>query len=166
MVRPSSQPEQRGKPKQRPFALLPKDPSLDIFRPETAPDRIQVTKERDLSRKKNYCKSEDVTDNGAKNRDIHVSGRITNDGLDTLHSAIETGEVYTLISSTWSGEVNLKMVEVEGPDGWWPKMNTMLWSYRMDLVSTGEDEDDGGSSSENGIISDGNTAQEPGIPGP
>lgn len=139
----------RGKPRQQPFAILADGSSA--FTPAIYPERIQVTKERDLNRSKNYCKGEDVADNGTKNREVHINGRMTRASLDDLNEVIDSGEEYTLVSATWSGQVLMDSLEIEGPDGWWPQQNTMLWSYRIDAVSTGMDESEGNS----GIISDG-----------
>lgn len=139
----------RGKPRQQPFAILAG--SSSAFTPAIYPDRIQVTKERDLNRSKNYCKGEDVSDNGAKNREIHINGRMTRNGIDDVNEIIDSGGTYTLVSATWSGEVLVSAVEIDGPDGWWPEQNTMLWTYRIDAVSTGIDE----SAGRDGVISDG-----------
>lgn len=141
----------RGKPRQQPFALL-RNGAWTEFTPELYPERVQVTKERNLNREQNYCKGEDVTDDGSKNRDIHVNGIVTRSGLDDVGEVADTGNEYTLVSATWSGEVLIESVEVEGPTGWWPQQNTMLWQYRIDAVSTGEDESD---EQDTGILDDG-----------
>jgi hypothetical protein len=153
MVSLDSDQGERGKPRQQPFAIT-RIGSDDGFAPELYPERVQVTKERKLDRQQNYCKNEDVTDNGSKNRDIHVSGILTRHQLDNINNIAETGDNYTFVSATWSGEVKIKSIEVEGPTGWWPQKNTMLWQYRIDAVSTGTDED-GKQKSEDGIISEG-----------
>lgn len=140
----------RGKPRQQPFALLHTGGG-SAFTPAIYPDRIQVTKERNLDRNQNYCKGEDVTDNGSKNRDIHINGRMTRHGVDNLNEIGDSGEEYMLVSATWSGEVLVASIEVEGPDGWWAAQNTMLWEYRIDVVSAHSEE----SMSTNGVISDG-----------
>jgi len=126
------------------------------FRPEFYPDRIQVTKERNLDRSDNFCKGEDVNDDGAKNRDIHVTGPMLKFGLDEAHELADSGAKHTLVSATWSGDVYVKAIEVEGPTGWYPPANSMIWEYRMDFVA------DGGVASEieDGIVSRGNTSDE------
>lgn len=143
----------RGKPRQQPFALRPVGGGIS-FAPELFPQRIQVTKERDLNREKDYCKNEDVTDNGSKNRDIHIAGLLTRRMLPNLNTVADSGEEHTLVTATWSGEVLVDTVEVEGPTGWWPEKDTMFWKYRIDVVSTGRDEDQE-SGSQDGIISGG-----------
>lgn len=158
MVEPSQTSGGRNKPRQQPFALDP-EVSGPSFRPVLYPERIQVTKEREIDRQKNFCSEEDATDNGSKNRDIHVNGPVTNNQLDALNTLGEVGEPYTLVTATWSGEVLVSTIEIEGPTGWWPQRGTMLWEYRIDLVSTGKDE---GSSQGNngGIISGGGVGDE------
>lgn len=138
--------------RQQPFALF----GPIVFAPEFFPERLQVTKERNLSRNAGYCEGEDVTDSGSKNRDIHVSGYILEDGLDSLHELGDNDYRYTMVSATWSGEVMLKESEVEGPIGHYPPANSMLWEYRLDLVSTGRDDSKEQTvNSDNGIISTG-----------
>lgn len=138
--------------RQQPFALY----GPIVFAPEFFPERLQVTKERNLSRNQSYCEGEDVTDNGGKNRDIHVSGYVLSDGLDTLHELGDNSYPYTMVSATWSGEVMLSEYEVEGPIGHYPPANSMLWEYRIDLVSTGKDSTgEQATDSEQGIISRG-----------
>lgn len=140
----------RGKPRQQPFALLNQGGG-SAFTPAIYPERVQMTKERNLDRSQNYCKGEDVSDNGAKNADIHINGVMTRNGIDSLNEIGNNSDEYTLVSATWSGEVLVSTIEIEGPTGWWPEQNTMLWEYRIDVVSTGTDE----SMSDGGVISDG-----------
>lgn len=144
--------EGRSKPRQQPFAVRGNGIQ---FTPFIFPERIQVTKERNLDRKQDYCAGEDVTDNGSKNRDIHITGRITNDELTSLNHLGDSDNTHTMVSATWSGEVRVKSVEFEGPVGWYPPANSMLWKYRVDLVSTGKDERDKAQEIEDGIISEG-----------
>lgn len=124
----------RGKPRQQPFAVQGEAP----FRPEFYPSRIQITKERALDRSDNFCEGEDVTDDGAKNWDIHVNGPMLKQGLDEAKILADSGAVHTLVSATWSGDVHVKSVEIEGPTGWYPPANSMIWEYRMDFVADGE----------------------------
>jgi len=137
----------RGKPRQQPFAVQGDAP----FRPEFYPTRIQVTKERNLDRSDNYCQGEDVSYDGSKNRDIHVTGPMLKAGLDEAHDLADSDAIHTLVTATWSGDVRVASVEIEGPDGWYPPANSMIWEYRMDFVA------DGGASEQvdSGIVSRG-----------
>lgn len=148
----SAETDGRGKPRQQPFAIRGNGIQ---FTPFIFPERVQVTKERNLDRKQDYCAGEDVTDNGSKNRDIHISGRLTNEELQSLDRLGNSDNTHTMVSATWNGEVRVATIEYEGPVGWYPPANSMLWKYRIDLVSTGKDERDGEQSIEDGIISEG-----------
>lgn len=133
----------------KPFILI--GDSGTIFAPRFFPDRLQVTKERELDRSSNFCKGEDVIDKGSKNRDIHVNGRLIGAEKKALDRVGDDGDTFTLSSTTWSGEVMVKTVEYEGPQGYHPPTDSLFWEYTMDLVSTGRDEADGGVG--NGIVS-------------
>lgn len=126
------------------------------FGPRFFPDRIQVTKERELDRTSNFCKGEDVADKGAKNREIHVNGRLIGQERRALDRVADSPEVFTMSSTTWSGEVRVSTVEYEGPQGYHPPSDSLIWEYTLDLVSTGRDERDSGSGG-NGILDDGET---------
>lgn len=140
-----------------PFSLVTQDIWLPLtddfiyFGPKYFPDRIQVKRERNLNRKQNFCKGEDVTDNGAKNRDIHIKGRLVGDELEEFDELLEHDDELEMTSATWSGEVRLAQGEYEGPTGMDGESGDLIWEYRLDLVSTGAEYRD--SSSGNGIIS-------------
>lgn len=133
----------------KPFIMI--GDSGNIFAPRFFPERIQVTKERELDRSSNFCEGEDVVDKGAKNRDLHINGRLIGPEKKALDRVADDGEPFTVSSTTWSGEVMVKMVEYEGPNGYHPPTNSLFWEYTMDLVSTGRDEADSGTG--NGIVS-------------
>lgn len=126
------------------------------FGPRFFPERIQVTKERELDRTSNFCKGEDVADKGAKNREIHVNGKLIGQERRALDRVADSNEPFTMSSTTWSGEVRVSTVEYEGPQGYHPPSESLIWEYTIDLVSTGRDEADS-STSGNGIISDGSS---------
>jgi hypothetical protein len=120
------------------------------FSPVYLPGTVRVTKERNLNRKPSFCKGEDVTDTGSKNRDIHIAGRINLQEKKKLDTMVNEEEVYTLSCPTWTGDVRIKMVEYEGPTGHDSNTGGFLFKYSMDLVSTGPDEGNLG----NGIIAE------------
>lgn len=140
---------ERGKPDKQPFALQ----GAAGFRPALFPEVVRVRKKRQIQQNDNYCEGEDVTDQGGKNRQVHINGVVGRRGKDELHDLMDSGESHTMVSATWSGEVMLKEAEIEGPVGWYPPGNTQLWEYTLDLVSTGTDENEG--VARNGIISSG-----------
>jgi len=123
------------------------------FGPRFFPDRIQVTKDRELDRTSNFCNGEDVSNKGAKNREIHVNGRLIGIERRALDRVADARGTFTMSSTTWSGEVRVSTVEYEGPKGYHPPSDSLLWEYTIDLVSTGRDEVAG--TTGNGVISDG-----------
>lgn len=126
------------------------------FAPRFFPDRIQVSKERELDRTSNFCQGEDVTDKGAKNREIHVNGRLIGQERRAFDRVADSDQPFTMSSTTWSGEVRVSTIEYEGPQGYHPPSESLIWEYTLDLVSTGRDEADSGTG--NGIISDGDVS--------
>jgi len=132
------------------------------FGPRYFPERIQVTKERELDRTSNFCRGEDVSDKGAKNRDIHINGKLLGFEKEALDNVADHRGTYTMSSATWSGEVRVKTIEYEGPVSFHPPSGSLFWEYTMDLVSTGRDETP--SSSESGVISDGSDQGDEGRP--
>lgn len=111
------------------------------FAPFFFPNRVQVTKQREKQRQPGFCGGENVSDKGAKNRDIHVTGKASGQfERSALDDIADHGGVLDMSSSAWSGEVQVKEVEYEGPTGWHPPTGSLYWDYRIDLVSTGRDE--------------------------
>lgn len=135
---------------QVPFLLA--GPDL-YFAPFFAPDRISNGKERNLSREGNFCGGEDVTDLGAKNRSIHIKGRIRKSEIPSFDAIVDSNDPFTLITEGWSGEVRVEGGEWEGPTGWEPQSQEKLFQYSFDFVSTGASENSDGY--EDGIIDDG-----------
>lgn len=111
------------------------------FTPRFFPETIRVTKERRLDRKQGVCEDEVVSDNGSKNRDIHISGRLRGEAEKQALDALgDSSDVLTVTSTTWSGDVRIANIEYEGPVGWHPPTGELDWSYTLDVVSTGRDE--------------------------
>jgi hypothetical protein len=59
------------------------------------------------------------------------------EGLDEAHQLADSDKVHTLVCATWSGDVHVATVEIEGPNGWYPPANSMIWECRMDFVADG-----------------------------
>lgn len=133
--------------RQQPFLI---EGSVARFAPQLFPETIRVRKQRELNRTQGFCKGEDVVDEGTKNREVHVTGRLRGFEIEAFHDLLDAGEPMELTSSTWSGEVYVKEGEVEGPDGYFPRDNELYWTYTLDLVSTGLDEPQ---DSGNGVVS-------------
>ena len=110
------------------------------FIPDYYPDRVSVTKERDLVREKGICRNEYVKDVGTKNREIHVVGMVTTDNLQDFHDMCDFGQRADLITMQWRGEVLLKKAELDGPEGVDVDTGHYLYKYTLDFVSTGRDE--------------------------
>lgn len=123
------------------------------FSPKHSPERIQVSRERNLDRTQNFCKGEDVSDNGTENREIHISGRMLGPEKDRFDQLLNADVTIDMTSATWSGEVRVASGEYEGPTGWHPPTGYYYYDYRLDLVSTGAESGD--ASSGNGIVSTG-----------
>lgn len=122
------------------------------FRPRYAPDTIRVRKRREVDGKANICGGEDVTDTGSKNRRIHITGQVLREEVDDAHALPDGGDSFILTSATWSGDVLIKEVELEGPMRYDPSEEQFLWEYTIDAIATGKEEDVG-----TGIIDDGST---------
>ena len=122
------------------------------FGPFYPPDRISIEKERELNRKQNMCDGEDVTDEGSKNRDIHVAGVLRESEIPAFHDLLDNDEEVELYVDAWSGFVHTRRGEVEGPTDWDPHHEEWLFSYNLDFVATGQEEKNGGN---HGIIDDG-----------
>ena len=110
------------------------------FGPFFMPDRISVTKERNLVRHANFCGNEDVFEVHGHNREIHVSGKLRENELPAFERLLDHNQPADLASPSWEGEVRVVKGEYEGPIGWEPQTGQYLYQYSLDLVSTGEDE--------------------------
>lgn len=120
--------------------------------PFYVPARISVGKEREVDREESFCHGEDVTDMGAKNRDIHVSGLLLQSELQTFNDLLDSGEKHELITPAWSGEVLVADGDLDGPKGTDSRTREWLFQFALNLVSTGLDET---GPSDNGILNDG-----------
>lgn len=134
-----------------PFIL---DDGTTIFAPDVFPNTLRATKERNINRSSNFCGGEDVSDQGMKNKDIHVSGYVKQDKTASVWNVVNEGALVELTSPIWSGEVRVKETELSGPSGYDPDSQKFYFEYVFDLVSTGKDEP-GGPENESGIISSG-----------
>ena len=123
------------------------------FAPHYVPNRCEMGKERNLNREDNFCGGEDVEDIGAKNREIHASGWMRASELQAFNDLLDYGEPVELIYTGWSGEVNVKDGDFEGPIGRDAVTKEFLFRYSLNLVSTGLDEAD---APKDDIISEGN----------
>lgn len=150
-VPPSNkQPQDRTAGVGTPFVLSHDDVT---FAPRYAPDTLRRDKERNLDRKDAFCEGENVSDNGSKNWNIHASGRMLTSEIKFFDKVAEKGEPLLLTSATWSGELLVEDVEVDGPGSWDPQQEEYHWTYTLNLVSTGRDES--GENYPDGIIDDG-----------
>jgi hypothetical protein len=117
------------------------------FGPFYAPNRLSVSKERELNRQETFCGGEDVTDMGSKNREIHVAGALLEYELAAFEALLDSADALDLTTQGWSGEVRVDGGEYEGPVGRDGRTQEYLFKYSLDLVSTGRDEDSGTSTS-------------------
>lgn len=154
--------ERSGEQDGAPLAVINTDEAVS-FAPKFSPETVRARRKRTLNRTQNFCKGEDVTDNGSKNYEIHVTGRLVGPEKENLYEVADTGNALDFTSATWSGEVRCKEVEVEGPVGWNPQSGYYHFTYVADFVSTGAGFRD--PSEGNGIISDGSTASGAGTSG-
>lgn len=139
----------RGKADAAPFAIT----GAHRFTPSIFPTNIRPSKERNLDRTENFCRGEDVSDNGSKNRNIHVNGTMLGPEKDQFDNLLDVEVPVEMTSPTWSGEVRVSEGEFEGPTGWDPSTGYFYYEYTLDLVATGADEMD--ESSGNGVVSEG-----------
>lgn len=125
------------------------------FRPHYVPDRLQVSKERNLVRHANFCGLEDVFEIHGHNREIHLTGKLLHSEVAKFESVIDNSQTAELLSAAWSGEVRTVQGEYEGPIGWDPIEREYLWSYTLDLVSTGLNEVENIRYASSGIVNTG-----------
>lgn len=112
------------------------------FGPYYAPERLSVTKKRNLNRQENFCGGEDITDLGAKNRSAHVAGLILETELSAFNGVLDNDQAINMTTHGWSGQVMVKEGEYEGPVGRDAETGEYLYKYSLDVVSTGLDESD------------------------
>ncbi|MFC7165859.1 hypothetical protein [Halospeciosus flavus] len=124
------------------------------FAPTYVPTRISVSKERNLNREDNFCGTEDVSDLGSKNREVHISGLIRESELDSLGNLLDANFPMRVIAPGWSGEIRVMDGEFEGPRAFDPQNREPLYKYSLNVLSTGSDEAQK-PDNEDGVISDG-----------
>lgn len=144
----------REKVDEVPFALI----GEVEFVPEHSPEVIRVRKVRNLDRSENFCKGQDISDDGSENREIHITGTIIGDERDVLDRVPESDEPFDLASSTWSGEVRVSECEYEGPTGWHPESGRYYYEYTLDLIETGVQQETG-----SGIVEGPDSLEDSGI---
>lgn len=113
------------------------------FAPKYFPSNLRVRKARDLNRQSGYCGGEDVSDTGSQNREVHATGYVLGPEIRYLNEIVDSGEKFVLTCATWSGEVMIDEVELDGPLFLDAESRNHSWEYTIDLVSTGVDEESG-----------------------
>lgn len=121
------------------------------FAPAYFPETIRVRKEREIDRTQNFCRGEDVSDTGGKNRDIHITGMMLGNEKDDFEDLLDLGEPVDMSSTTWSGQVLVGEGEYEGPVGWDPQLKEHQYQYTVDFIATGAERND--ATAGNGIVS-------------
>lgn len=139
----------RGKADAAPFAIT----GYRRFTPDIFPSRIRPRKVRNLDRTKNFCRGQDVSDNGSENFEVHVTGTMLGPEKEQFLTLLEADQPVDMTSPTWSGEVRVSEGEYEGPTGWHPPTGYFYYEYTLDLVATGAEQRD--EVAGNGIISEG-----------
>lgn len=110
------------------------------FGPFYMPDRISVTKERNLVRHANFCGLEDVFEVHGHNREIHISGKLRESELAAFARLLDHNDTADLETPGWEGQVRVHKGEHEGPVWFDPRTKEFMYEYTLDLVSTGENE--------------------------
>lgn len=136
-----------------PFKLYVDREEYDVdkdysFAPFFPPNEFIVRKKRNQETEDNLCEGQTVTDNGGKNRTIHVSGILSGVfelmAFDEIVELEKPFEVNTM-GAAWEGEVRIKEGEYRGPVGTDTRSNgrdEKHWKYTLRLISTGRDEYD------------------------
>lgn len=117
-----------------PFAILgePVD-----FIPHVPPSNFRVRKKRNLDRTENFCKGENVSDDGSENREIHITGKLLGEEKNNLDKLADSDQPVEVTSPTWTGEARLSECEYEGPTGWDSSSGHYYFDYTLDLVALG-----------------------------
>ncbi|NUC72539.1 hypothetical protein HTZ84_09495 [Haloterrigena sp. SYSU A558-1] len=113
------------------------------FAPTYVPTRISISKSRNLNREDNFCGTEDVSDLGSKNREVHVSGVLRESEIPSFGNLLNANYPLTIISPGWSGEIRVMDGECEGPRAFDPRNREPLYKYSLNVLSTGKNEGDG-----------------------
>lgn len=124
------------------FEIAPRD-TYWSFAPEFYPDRFNQQKSKELTRNPQQCGGESVSLKAIKNRDFHAKGVLLEGEIPVFQKLLDfEGKVDILSPLTPSGgmECYLKQGELGEQKGWDPHTRQWMFSYSMDLVSTGRDE--------------------------
>jgi hypothetical protein len=132
------------------------------FRPNYIPDRMKLSKERNLVRHANFCGLEDVFEVHGKNREVHISGRILKSELSSFADVLNWNNKATIITPGLPDglRVRIKKGDREGPVAWDARNKEYLWKYSLDVVSTGDSEKRHIANFSDGIASEGETVDE------
>lgn len=123
------------------------------FIPEFYPESFTQMKKKKLSRYGSGCGGETVTIKQTKNKEFHVNGVLLQGELGVFRNLMEHHKPVDIISPLveFGGkECYVKKAEIGEKTGWEPHHRQWLFEYTIDLVSTGEDGEEGG---RNGIVS-------------
>lgn len=104
-----------------------------VFAPSMYPGDVVVSKERNKARNDNLCEGETIDDTGSKNREILVTGRILRSELRAFDELLDDGTQFDMLADEWIGEVEVL-------DGEYRSHGLDMYRYKLNLVSTGQDE--------------------------
>lgn len=113
------------------------------FGPTYYPDRFTQTKKKDLDRSGQQCAGENISVEKEKNREFHVAGVVLERNVPRLQQLLDhEGPVEVISPLTPSGgmECILKSGELGEDSGYDPHAAEWMFDYKLDLVSTGDDE--------------------------
>jgi hypothetical protein len=114
------------------------------FNPLYHPERIVVTTEKELNRIPAGCEGQEVVIKQLKNSDISIVGKMHSEDLSTLQDVAEYDGEAEIISPILKGGMNtvIKSTEYGEILGWdaFPAAEDWLMNYKIDVVSTGEQE--------------------------
>jgi hypothetical protein len=115
-----------------------------VFAPSMYPS-VVVSKSRNKDRQDNLCDGETITDTGSKNREILITGKVYRSELAAFDGLLDLGDPLDLLSDEWVGEIEII-------DGEYRQYAKDMYSYQLNIVSTGKDE---GTYVGDGVISSG-----------
>lgn len=117
------------------------------FQPLYFPERCTITTDKKLNKTKNGCEGQEVRIKTLKNSKVHITGLCLASEISSLRKIAETTEPIDVISETFDYgglEVYAKKVERGDRQGWDAYAQEHIFNYTMDLVSTGKDEYEAG----------------------
>lgn len=135
-------PTSRNPSDQLGFEVVPHDTHWS-FTPEFYPDRFTQKKSKELARNAQQCAGESVSVKAIKNREFHAKGVLLHGEIRVFQKLLDfEGKVDILSPLTPNGgmECYLKDGEIGEKKGWDPHTRQWMFTYSMDLVSTGRDE--------------------------